>query len=283
MMKKAIFVLFLLLAVLAAGCIEETEELVLNETVNISEYELELFLDADSNEIPANVTTYYLLEEKKQIQVVHQLINSSELEIIPMEGLGGGPVDTPVKNLILLAGPANRTDVSVETFMELSNLTGPSDVNYTLLKQTRQNQKIIKLIFDEPVTGYLAYTMELQGGRSFMTPNPSSAFVRAVLPEGYVTGNRVFGIPRPEPESITHDSEGRQVLMWRDLKKDEIIHVKYYEKSAPKWFFASIVALIFGGLLTLTYYSRGKKDIRKSREIFELEKKYEEEQKKRRR
>ena len=259
---------------------EETEELVLNETVNVSEYEFELFLDPDSHELPANVTTYYLLEKERQIRVVTQLINSSEIQIIPMESLGGGPADKPIENLALLVGPANRTTVSVETFGELSNLSEVSDVNYTLLKETKQNQKFIKLVFDEPVTGYLAYTMKLHNSQNFITPNPPSRFVRVVLPETYATGNRLFGIPKPAPSSLSHDSEGRQVVFWRDLKKEELLQVKYYKQSAMKLFLAAFIALFFGMLLVLSSYSRNKKELIKSREIFELEKEYLEAQKK---
>lgn len=280
MKKKAIFVLCLLLAVFAGGCMEETEELVLNETVNVSEYEFGLFLDPDSHELPANVTTYYLLEKERQIRVVTQLINSSEIQIIPMESLGGGPADKPIENLALLVGPANRTTVSVETFGELSNLSEVSDVNYTLLKETKQNQKFIRLVFDEPVTGYLAYTMKLHNSQNFITPNPPSRFVRVVLPETYATGNRLFGIPKPAPSSLSHDSEGRQVVFWRDLKKEELLQVKYYKQSAMKLFLAAFIALFFGMLLVLSSYSRNKKELIKSREIFELEKEYLEAQKK---
>lgn len=281
MKKKAIFVLCLLLAVFAGGCMEETEELVLNETVNVSEYEFGLFLDPDSHNVPANVTTYYLLEKEKQIRVVSQLINSSEFEIIPMENLGGGPTEKLIENLVLLVGPANRTAVSVETFGEFSNLSEVSDVNYTLLKETKQNQKFVRVVFNEPVTGYLAYTMKLPTSQNFITPNPPSKFVRVVLPEVYVTGNRLFGIPRPDSFSLSHDSKGRQVVFWRDLKKEELIQVKYYKTSATKLFFAAFVALFFGMLLILTYYSRSKKELRKSREIFELEKEYMKSQEKR--
>ncbi|MDD2439981.1 MAG: DUF5803 family protein [Methanosarcinaceae archaeon] len=262
---------------------EKTEELILNESVDVSEYELELFQDPDSHKLPANVTTYYLLEEEKQIRVVNQLINSSEIEIFPTEnfGNGGRAPEKPLENLVLLVGPANQTPVDLKTFKELSNLTEDSDINYTLLKKTKQNQKSLWLIFDEPVTGYLAYSMQLPDSHNFVMPAPASKFVRVVLPENYATGNRFFGIPKPNPSSLSSDSKGRQVLFWRELQEAELLNVKYYKESAPKLLFTALLALLCGMLLVLLRYSKSKKELLKARGIFKLEEEYLKDQEKR--
>jgi len=42
------------------------------------------------------------------------------------------------------------------------------------------------------------------------------------------------------------------------------------------YFFAAIVALLFGVAMVLSRYSRSKKELESVREIFELEKEYEE-------
>ncbi len=58
-------------------------------------------------------------------------------------------------------------------------------------------------------------------------------------------------------------------------EREEAIQVKYYTESAPMYFFAAIVALLFGVVMVLMRYSRSRKELESVREIFELEKEYE--------
>lgn len=262
-----------------SGCIDQKKEIILDEPGNISNYEFEVFLDEWDNEIPANTTTYYILEDKTELQVVHIIINSSKLEIFPPDSLGGNSNEDPIRNFVLLVEPANETVASSRTFMRLSNSSNVSDINYTLTQEITRNMKLINLEFEEPVTGFIAYTLDMPGTQSFTFMKPDSEFIRVVLPEGYATGNRVFGIARPQPYDINFDEKGRQTLLWISSKmgeREEAIQVKYYAESAPMYFFAAIVALLFGVAMVLSRYSRSKKELESVREIFELEKEYEE-------
>ncbi|WP_235283577.1 MULTISPECIES: DUF5803 family protein [unclassified Methanosarcina] len=279
MRTKSIFMLLALLVVFMSGCIDQKKEIILDEPGNISNYEYEVFLDEWDNEIPANTTTYYILGDKTEVQVVQLVINSSKLEIFPSDSLGGGSNEDPIKNLVLLAEPANETVASSKTFMRLSNSSNVSDINYTLTQEITRNMKVINLEFEEPVTGFIAYTLDTPGTQSFAFMKPDSEFIRVILPKGFATGNRVFGIARPEPYDTSFDEEGRQTLLWISSKmggREEAIQVKYYAESAPMYFFAAIVALLFGVATVLSRYSRSKKELESVREIFELEKEYEE-------
>ncbi|MDY9927460.1 DUF5803 family protein [Methanosarcina sp.] len=279
MKTKNIFILLALLVVFMSGCIDQKKEIILDEPGNISNYEFEVFLDEWDNEIPANTTTYYILEDKTELQVVHIIINSSKLEIFPPDSLGGNSNEDPIRNFVLLVEPANETVASSRTFMRLSNSSNVSDINYTLTQEITRNMKLINLEFEEPVTGFIAYTLDMPGTQSFTFMKPDSEFIRVVLPEGYATGNRVFGIARPQPYDINFDEKGRQTLLWISSKmgeREEAIQVKYYAESAPMYFFAAIVALLFGVAMVLSRYSRSKKELESVREIFELEKEYEE-------
>jgi hypothetical protein len=143
--------------------------------------------------------------------------------------------------------------------------------------------KIINLEFKEPVTGFVAYTLDTSGDQSFTFVKPDSEFIRVVLPEGYVTGNRVFGIARPEPSSVTNDEKGRQTLLWISSKmgdREETIQVKYYTQSAPLLFSAAIIALLCGVGLVLLHYARSKRELEAVRGILDLEKEYERKQRK---
>jgi len=280
MKTKCIFTLLALLVVFISGCIDQKKEITLDEPGNVSSYEFDAFLDEWSNGTPANTTTYYILKDKTEVQAVHIVINSSKLEIFPPDSLGGGPDKDPIKNFVLLVEPANETVANSDTFMRLSNSSNVSEVNYTLTQDVTRGMKVVNLEFKEPVTGFIAYTLDTPGTQSFTFMKPDSEFIRVVLPEGYVTGNRVFGIARPEPYETSFDEKGRQTLLWISSKMgehEEAIQVKYYVESAPMYFFAAIMALLVGVFMVLSRYSRSRKELESVREIFELEKEYERE------
>lgn len=277
MRKKIVFMLLALLVVLVSGCTDQNKEIVVDEPGNISNYEYEIFLNESGNKTLANTTTYYLQEDDTKVQVVNIAVNTSKLEIYPPETLGGGREENPIQNFVLLVDPANETTAAPQTFEELSRRNETSDLNYTLTQEISRNMRVINLEFKEPVTGFIAYTLEIPGTQSFAFLRPDSEFIRVVLPEGYVTGNRVFGIPRPEPASITFDEKGRQTLLWISSnmrEREEAIQVKYYTESAPLFFSAAIIALLCGVGLVLLHYARSRKELESVRGIFDLEKEY---------
>jgi hypothetical protein len=270
--------LLALLVVFVSGCMEQKKEIVVDKPGNISNYEFEIFLNESGNQTLANTTTYYPLEDNtKKVQIVNLVINTSKLEIYPPDALDGGSEDSPIKDFVLLVDPANETMANPQIFKELSSRNETSAINYTLTQEISQNMKVINLEFKEPVTGFIAYTLETSGTQSFAVLKPDSEFIRVVLPEGYVTGNRVFGIARPEPSNVTFDEKGRQTLLWISSKmgdREKAIQVKYYTKSAPLYFLAAIIALLCGVGLVLLHYARSRKELESVRGIFELEKEY---------
>ncbi|MFY1113102.1 MAG: DUF5803 family protein [Methanosarcinaceae archaeon] len=285
MRTKALFALLALLVVFVSGCIEETEEIVLDEPGNASSYEFEVFVDEGGTGIPANTTTYYPLGNTTEVRVVNMVIDASKLEMFPTESFGGSSEEVPIENLVLLVEPSNTTEADLDTFQELSERSELSDLNYTLTRENRRNMKVINLDFEENVTGFIAYTLKMPGAQNLAIMRPDSEFIRVVIPEGYATGNRVFGIPRPEPYAAEEDELGRQTFLWIASEMDEreqTIQVKYYRESSPLYFFAAIVALLFGVVMVFVHYSRSKKELLKVREIFELEKEYEEKEKRKR-
>jgi len=272
-----------LLVVLVLGCIDQKKDIVPNDG-NISNYEFEVFLNESGNQTLANTTTYYLLENNTKVQVVHIAVNTSKLEIYPPETLGGGREEDPIQDFVLLAGPANETTATPQTFEELSRRNETSDLNYNMTQEISRNMKVVNLEFEEPVTGFIAYTLKTPGTRGFAVLKPDSEFIRVVLPEGYVTGNRIFGIARPEPANVTFDEKGRQTLLWISSKmgeREEAIQVKYYTKSAPLYFSIAIIALLCGVALVLLNYAKSKKELESVRGIFELEKEYYQRQRRR--
>lgn len=276
--------LLAMIVVFSSGCMDEKKQIVLNQSDNISSYEFEVFLNESNNHVLANTTTYYLLEDKTKVQVVNIAINRSELDIYPPDSLGGSLGDNPIDNFLLLVEPANGTIADSQTFEELSRRNETSDINYTLTQGINQSMKVLNLKFEEPVTGFIAYTLAIPGMQGFAFIKPDSEFIRVVLPPGYVTGNRIFGIARPTPSNTSFDEKGRQNLLWISSKmggREEAIQVKYYADSAPLYFLAAIVFLLFGVILVLFYYSRSKKELESVKGIFDLEKEYEKKQRRR--
>ena len=283
MKTKIVFMFLALLVVLVLGCIDQKKDIVPNDG-NISNYEFEVFLNESGNQTLANTTTYYLLENNTKVQVVHIAVNTSKLEIYPPETLGGGREEDPIQDFVLLAEPANETTATPQTFEELSRRNETSDLNYNMTQEISRNMKVVNLEFEEPVTGFIAYTLKTPGTRGFAVLKPDSEFIRVVLPEGYVTGNRIFGIARPEPANVTFDEKGRQTLLWISSKmgeREEAIQVKYYTKSAPLYFSIAIIALLCGVALVLLNYAKSKKELESVRGIFELEKEYYQRQRRR--
>lgn len=283
MRTKIVFMLLALMVVLVSGCMEQKKEIVIDKPGNISSYEFEIFQNESSNQTLANTTTYYLLENDTKVQVVYILVNTSKLEIYPPDILSGSSEENPIQNFVQLVGPANETAANTKTFEELSSRNETSAINYTLTQEVTQGMKVINLEFKEPVTGFIAYTLETSGEQSFTFVKPDSEFIRVVLPEGYVTGNRVFGIARPEPLSVTYDEKERQTLLWISSKmgdREETIQVKYYTQSAPLLFSAAIIALLCGVGFVLLHYVKSKRELEAVRGILDLEKEYEKKQQK---
>ncbi len=202
MRTKTVFILLALLVVLVSGCMEQKKEIVVDKPGNISNYELEVFSNESGNQTLENTTTYYLLENDTKVQVVNMVVNTSKLEIYPPDSLEGSSENNPIQNFVLLVDPANETIANSQTFQELSSINNTSVVNYTLTQEAIQGMKVVNLEFKESVTGFIAYTLDNPGTQSFSFLKPDSEFIRVVLPKGYVTGNRMFGIARPEPSNI---------------------------------------------------------------------------------
>lgn len=278
---KLIFIFLVLMVVLVSGCIDEKKKIFLDQPGNISSYEFEVFQDSWINQTPVNTSTYYISEDHRKVQVVNIVINCSKFDIYPPDTLGGNSEEKPIENFVLLVDFSKKIVADVNTLREISHKTENSSVKYTLIQEISQNLKVIHLEFEEPVTGFIAYTNEIPGTQSFGFIKPDSEFIRVVLPVGYVTGNRVFGIALPTPSNVTFDEKGRQNLRWISSKmgkREVAIQVKYYTKSAPIFFLATIVVLLIGVGLVLLHYSRIEKELEAARGIFELEKEYEKKQ-----
>lgn len=109
-----------------------------------------------------------------------------------------------------------------------------------------------RITAEETVSGILRYESPLKG-QQFVSPVILSGTVAVVIPEGYTTGARALGIPRPEPYEIIRGN--RTVVVWR-LERDSIIEVSFYRNDAPQILGYFFVLLLAAGIfLAAGYYS----------------------------
>lgn len=265
---KILVTLFLIIAALASGCINElvpVDEQA--EGPDLSAYEFEVFVNESDNISIVNTTTFYL-SDNESTKVVRMVQNTSIIETIPIESIGSSNQDS-LTNIVLLADYANSTDTSVETFTRYSLAENASNISYNLEDEVSGGQKHTILEFDGEITGFVAYTIPQQTGQSFIHTQTSPTIVRFVLPEGFATGNRAIGTARPEPDLVYHDDKDRENLVWYSPEEDETITIKYYSTSAPRSLLIISSILAVGVAIVLADYYRSKQKLKRKREMIE--------------
>ncbi|MCQ8903575.1 MAG: DUF5803 family protein [Methanothrix sp.] len=109
-----------------------------------------------------------------------------------------------------------------------------------------------RIASDEPVSGILRYEAPMRG-QQFVSPVLLNGTVAVMIPEGYTTGARALGIPRPGPYEIIEGN--RTAVVWR-LERDSIIEVGFYRNDAPQILGYFFVLLLAAGIfLAAGYYS----------------------------
>lgn len=283
------------LAVMASGCIDQLvpvdEDAV---TPDLSTYELEVFYETTEDGELLNTTTFYLTDNES-VNVVHMIVNASVIEVVPLEDILN-PNEDAISNIVILAGKAEDTEPSFETFETLST-SSIDDVpvfNYTMEEEVIRGQKHIYIKFNESLTGIVAYSMTAPMGQDFMYIPSHDSVVRFVLPEGFTTGNPFIGKVSPEPAERYFDDRNREVLVWYDLRakagtfteiardflkveiaEDDLpykpVVVKFYTTSAPRMLLIGTIILGGGALIVIGNYLSTRRKLRKTRELIEEE------------
>ena len=261
--------LILIFATIAAGCIDELVPVDDNSTTSdIFAYEFDVFVNqsADSD-VVANTTTFYMSKDAS-VRIVHMLVNTSLIDIIPIDDMSSN--QESLDNIVIIADNANTSAASVELFNSYSIANDVSDIEYGISKEVIRGQKHTYLKFNETITGFVAYTIPMPNGQDFMYVPTYSTIVRFILPEGYTTGNPLIGIARPQPDETYIDNEGRETLIWYEREEmPKSIMVKYYPVSAPKILLIVGSILAFGAAIVLADYYVTKNKLKKMRDDIE--------------
>lgn len=294
--KTALLLVSVLIPTLfASGCIDQIVPMnETNDEPDTSKYELEVFLDKTENDTFVNTTTFYL-STNQSVEAVHMVKNSKELDIVPIEELGG--VDKSIiSDVVVIAEYANNTQATIKNFKSLSERKVPLNINHTVTDDVVGGQKHIYIRFNKSITGFVAYTMDIPSKQDF-TYNPTSpSIIRFVIPEGYSTGNPVIGRPRPSPNDKYYDDKGRLNLIWYNFEGDpasifdrvrnfagsddseepqfsqDSVNVKFYPENAPLMLSIGSMGLSLGALVVVLYYRNERKKLKKEHEwLKELE------------
>ncbi len=183
---------------------------------------------AGQYELPGivNTTIYYL--NGSSVMVVDSIAN-----------------ETTIKYMLDDTGESNfKYPVAV-------NYSG-GNVSFNVTSEPIFGRSYIRFDFSSEFSGFVAFTQS--DGQDFFRPTVKNRSVRVVIPIDHTTGSRFLGIPNPEPDNITIDTLGREVLIWNDPYPLQI-SVKYYHSSAPTMLaYFSIILIICVSVISGYYY-----------------------------
>jgi hypothetical protein len=291
-MKKYFILTLSILCIMLfiSGCVDDLVPVDGDTAQELSAYEFELFLNNSYDDGTFIPTHSFYLSTNGSVRVVSILENESSIQVIPLEDLSSQNSET-VSNIVVLGDIANNTNAKPENFEYFSSMSSVSDVNYTISDDVVRGQKYVFVEFEEPVTGFIAYTMSNALGQDFIYVTTPPSVVRYVLPEGYTTGNSLIGKVKPEPDEIYYDSDGRENLIWTNevttnsflsmlgsySPEDEesiepvpkLISVKFYTKDAPRDLTIAAGVLGLVALSVFLRFRNQRKQLEKIRNEFE--------------
>ncbi|MCZ7355664.1 MAG: DUF5803 family protein [Candidatus Methanoperedens sp.] len=142
------------------------------------------------------------------------------------------------------------------------------NISFNVSKETILGRSYANFDFKYPFSGFVAFSQP--DGQDFTRMLTKNGSVRIVLPVNYTTGSRFLGIAYPEPDNITRDASGREVLIWKNPYPEHTsISVKYYDKTAPAMLIYLFVLLILAATMAMGYNYLTLRSLKKKRERME--------------
>ncbi|VVB93741.1 Uncharacterised protein [uncultured archaeon] len=189
-----------------------------------------------------NTTIYYL--NGSSVQVVESVINETSFRIDPGEN-----------------GEENFRDPVAQDY-------SGKNVTFNISKEVFFGRSYVHFDFESPFSGFVAYTQS--DGQDFVRTVTKNGSIRVVLPVNFTTGSRFLGIAQPEPDNVTSDAYGRDVLIWDNpYPENGKILVNYYHKSASGFLVYFGEFLFIAALLIWGYYYFSTRALKKKRERLE--------------
>ncbi len=205
-----------------------------------------------SSEVPAGAPGQYELPGIDNTTIYY--LNGSTVKVVDSVAN-----ETTIKYMLDDSGESNFKDpVAV-------NSSG-NNVSFNVTSEPIFGRSYIRFDFSSEFSGFVAFTQS--DGQDFIRMTVKNRSVRVVLPPDHTTGSRFLGIPNPEPDNITIDTPGREVLIWNDPYPFQI-SVKYYHRSAPTMLAYFSVLLIICVSLISGYYYLTIRSLRKKRNMID--------------
>jgi hypothetical protein len=214
-----------------------------------------------------NSTTFFIFSNKT-VRAVSTFVNSSSLKIImPKDasaefGSKKGPL---IKDLVVIG----NISIKKSNNSELNNFT---NISYSSSVSKSGNRRIVILEFEEPVSGFAAYSFSREYGQFYHILSRNET-ITVVLPAGHNTSNIILGSPKPtKPDERLKDSTNRMWLVWFDPYPDQkFISVKYYKDYLPRILSIVGIVLLISFIVSALYYYRKIHKLQKEREAMELD------------
>jgi hypothetical protein len=186
----------------------------------------------------ANTTIFYL--NLSSIQVIDNVINETSVDYL---------IEYNVENF--------RQPVA----MDYSG--NNASVNVSII--TIRGKNYAHFNFSSNFSGFVAYTMP--GSQDFTYLPVGNGTIRVVLPENFTAGTMFLGYIDPNPNNITQDSKGREVLTWDNPGKK--IRVRYHHEDTPVLLMYLFGFLLACAVIVWIYYHYSILALSKKRKMLE--------------
>ena len=243
------------------GCLESKEPKQIEiDPGDISAYEFSVLEGKFTN------SSTFFLYTNKTVRAIYTVVNAPRLEVVVPKDISGvksekGP---GIDNLVIIGNTGNSMVFS--GINEFSNIS--HNVSYS---ESSQNKKI-QFEFADTINGYVAYTYYWEQGLFYHILSRNET-VNVVLPEGYDTGNMIFGPTKPKPDTKRLDEQNRIWLVWDNPNPEhQLISVKYYKSSLPTIMGFVGLVLLVAFFVTAIYFKNEIRKLHKKREIIEKDK-----------
>lgn len=166
----------------------------------------------------------------------------------------------------------NKTSVDYLIEYNVENFRHPIAVDYSgnnasvnVSIITNRGKNYAHFNFSSNFSGFAAYT--IPGGQDFTYLPVSNKTIRVVLPENFTAGTMFLGYVDPNPNNITQDSSGREVLIWDNPGKK--IRVRFHHRDTPVLLMYLFGFLLACAVIIRVYYHYSILALSKKRKMLE--------------
>ncbi len=257
-LKILLLIALIMMAFTSNGCLgsKEAKQIEIDQG-DYSEYEFSVPEGKFTN------SSTFFLYPNKTVRAIYTVVNAPRLEVILQKDISGvksekGP---GIDNLVIIGNTGS-----------FSGINEFSKISHNVSYYESSSNKNIHFEFADTVNGYVAYTYYVEQGQFYHILSRNET-VNVVLPQGYDTGNIIFGSPKPKPDTKQLDDQNRIWLIWDNPNPErQFIRVIYYKSSLPTIMGFVGLILLVASLVTAIYFKNEIRKLRKKREIIDKDK-----------